>query len=483
VLLLAPNSTESLVNGTAQSGSGSPGGVSTEAQIQIIQSKSVTDAVTKRIGSAPPISITQVGATEVLRLSALSPRPSMAANIANTYASAYIDVRRGAALDDLTAAGQQVQAKIDDLQRQLDALPPASPGPGKAADPAISAEHTGLIAQQEVFKQRLNEIQVQTGVNSAGAQIITPASVPTVPVKPTPIRNGLIAGLAGLVLGLGLAFLLDHLDDSIKSKDQLERSTNGVSTLGIIPAVEGWKTGDAPRIISLEAPTSSASEAYRALRTAIQFMGLDRPIKTIQVTSPSAAEGKTTTIANLAVALASAGQRVVMVDCDLRRPRIHAFFGRSNELGFTSVLLGPVSLTDALQRVHERDRLMLLASGVLPPNPSELLSSRRTGHVLAALQAEADVVLIDSPPVLPVTDAAVLSGRVDVTLLVTRAGVTTGRQLSRAVEVLQQVDAPLVGVVLNGVSAEDAYGYDYRYRYYQQDEKEKARRPAAADRL
>ena len=474
VLVLAPRTSQSIAD--TNGGQSAAQGISTEAQIQIIESKSVTDEVAKRIGSAPAISISEVGQTEVVKLQAESTRPSRAALIANTYANAYIDVRRSQSLDDLTAAAQQVQAKIDDLQRQLDALPPET---GKTPDPTITALHTSLISQQQVFKSRLDQIQVDTGLNSGGAQLITPASVPTSPVKPTPKRSALIAALAGLVLGIGLAFLMDHLDDSIKSKEDLERVGTSVATLGIIPTVEGWKTGDRPRIISLEDPTSAAAEAYRALRTAIQFMGLDRPVKTIQVTSPSAVEGKTTTIANLAVALANAGQRVIMVDCDLRRPRIHSFFGNSNEVGFTSALLGEIPLREAVQRVELREMLMLLASGVLPPNPSELLSSRRAAQVLAALQAEADVVLIDSPPVLPVTDAAVLSGRVDITLLVTRAGVTTRRQLARATEVLQQVDAPLAGIILNGVSAEDAYGYNYGYRYYRKEEPPPRRRAAA----
>jgi non-specific protein-tyrosine kinase len=230
----------------------------------------------------------------------------------------------------------------------------------------------------------------------------------------------------------------------------------------------------------VEAPTSSASEAYRSLRTAIGFIGLDKPLRVIQVTSPSAAEGKTTTIANLAVALANVGKKVVVVDCDLRRPRIHTFFGIPNEVGFTSVLLGEVPLANAAQAVGRR-HLMLLASGQLPPNPSELLSSTRTAQVLATLQAEADVVLVDSPPVLPVTDSAVLSAHVDATLLVIRAGVTTRRQLTRAVEVLEQVAAPLVGTVLNGVTADEGYGYTYNYGYYNSAQAQELHQ--AADRI
>src|SRR5947209_16816371 len=464
-LLLAPRSSETVVGGdTSNQQAADTSTAAVQTQIELIQSASVADAVRKQIGVAPKIAISQVGQTQVVHLSARSARPSTAALVANTYAKAYIDIRRSQALDDLGAAGAQVQGKIGDLEKQIDAIPVVG-NPPHAADPALESRREALINQQSVYRQRLDQLQLEAGLNSGGAQLVTPASVPRSPVSPRPVRNGLVALGGGLVLGVALALLFEQLDDSVKSKDDVERALHHkIPTLGIIPAVEGWR-GSTPRTVSIEEPTSSASEAYRSLRTAIGFLGLDRPLRVIQITSPSAAEGKTTTIANLAVALANAGKRVVIVDCDLRRPRIHAFFHSSNPLGFTSVLLGEVPLGDVMQTVGRR-HLMLLASGPLPPNPSALLSSPRTAQVLRALQAEADVVLVDSPPVLPVTDSAVLSAHVDATLLVMRAGVTTRRQLTRAVEVLEQVASPLVGTVLNGVTADEGYGYAYNYGYY-----------------
>ena len=234
--------------------------------------------------------------------------------------------------------------------------------------------------------------------------------------------------------------------------------------IGAIPAVGGWKERTDIKLISMNAPNSPAAEAYRTLRTAIQFVALDRPMGSCRSPAPNAGEGKTTSLANLGVALAKAGQRVILVCCDLRRPRLHEFFGLNNEIGFTSMLLGRHLSGRALQAVPGIPRLRVLASGPLPPNPSELLSSGRTKEVFAALKAEADIVLIDSPPVLPVTDALVLFRHVDATIMVFAVGQTSQKQAATALAMAQQVDAPLVGAVLNGVPRPAGYG-GYRGRY------------------
>jgi len=440
-------------------------------EIRILSSQPVRDAVRAKIGSAPAISVSSAGTTNVIDVSAQSTNAKQAADVANAYASSYIDVRRKQQVDDLLSAGKEVQAKISDLQTQIDA----------AKDP----QKDTLIVQQALYKQKLDQLQVDASLKTGGAQLVTPASVPTVPVKPTPVKSAIIALAAGLLFGIALAFLVDYLDDSVKTKDDLNKVAPEKPVIGLIPLVEGWRADEAPKLISVEEPTSAAAEAYRTLRTSIQFLALDRPVRTLHVTSPGPQEGKSTTLANLGVALARAGQRVIIVCCDLRRPRIHEFFGLSNDSGFTSVLLGKVPLSAALQKVPDQARLSVMASGPLPPNPSELLSSKRTVEVITSLQAEADIVLIDSPPVLPVTDALVLSGRVDATILVCVSGATTRKDAARAVELLDQVNAPLVGTVLNGVSEANTYGYGGQYYRYQSDDQPEAAtpsRPARAER-
>jgi capsular exopolysaccharide synthesis family protein len=424
-----------------------------ENEIRILSSAPVREAVRAQIGSAPDVSAAAIGSTDLIRVSARSTDPAAAASLANVYASSYIDYRRKQAVDDVLAASQQIQGKITELQKQID----AAPGGG---------QKDSLVEAQSVFKQKLDQLQVAGALKQGGAQLVTPATVPTSPVEPQPFRTGVLALLFGLVLGLGLAFLREFLDDSVKTKDDFERVAPGVPVLGLIPVVTAWRGKETPYLVSQEDPTSPAAEAYRTLRTSIQFLGLDQPMRTLQITSANPQEGKTTTLTNLAVALARSGSTVAVVCCDLRRPRVHEFFGLQNDVGFTSVLLGKVGLAGAMQQVPDQPRLSLLASGPLPPNPSELLSSRRTVEVFGSLQAEYDIVLIDAPPVLPVTDALVLSGRVDATLLVAVAGATTRKEVARAVELLNQVDAPLVGAVINGVDSEGSYGYAYQsYRY------------------
>ncbi|MGH9179945.1 MAG: polysaccharide biosynthesis tyrosine autokinase [Acidimicrobiales bacterium] len=467
-VLLQARSTESLFD--PETGQRNDPVRAVQTEIQVLKSRPVRDLVRKELGSAPKVSASPVGQTDVIEVRAESTDPDRAAAIANAYAESYIDFRRTQAVDDLLAAAEQIQEKITELQGQMDALgatPPTTARGGARPAPAVdvAAQRDQLLAQQALFRQKLDQLQVDAALKSGGAQLVTPAVAPSTPVRPTPVRNGVLALVVGAMLGLGVAFLREYLDDTIRTKEDVERVAGGLPVLSVIPVVPGWKDRRKAMVASLVEPKSAAAEAYRSLRTSVQFLGLDRPVRTLQVTSPSASEGKTSTVANLAVALAGAGQRVIAVDCDLRKPRLHAFFGLDNEVGFTSVLVGDAPLSEALQPLEGVDGLRLLASGSPPPNPSELLAGPRSAQVLESLAAQADVVLVDCPPVLPVTDAAILAGRVDATLVVVTATETHRRRLHQALETLAQVGAPLAGLVLNAARQEAGYGYSYRYRY------------------
>lgn len=429
---------------------GSEAGIPTE--LQVATSRSVREAVAKEVGHDVIVDADSIEGTNVITITAQAGSQAQAVRDANQYARTFIDVRRRQAIDDFLEAADTVQQRISELDAQL----AAAPGLEEAAR---------LTRQRDTFLNELDQLRfAATASQTGGAQIVSRA-VGASKVRPTPARDAVAAFVAGLVLGIALAFLRDYLDDSIKSKSDLERATDGLTVVGMLPAVPGWRESGPPRIVSLTDPQSVYTEAYVTLRTSLQFLSLERSMRMIQVTSPSAGEGKTTTLANLGVVLARSGQRVVMVCCDLRRPRIHQFVGQSNSVGFTSVLLGESPLSAAIHPVPGQPGLVLLPSGPPPPNPAELLSTPRAAEVLQALQANCDIVLVDSPPVLPVADAIVLSHLVDATLLVARVGKTTKRSAHRAIEMLKQVDAPIVGTVLNGLRSSHGDSYALAYGY------------------
>lgn len=211
-------------------------------------------------------------------------------------------------------------------------------------------------------------------------------------------------------------------------------------------------------LVALRDPRSPAAEAYRTLRTNIQFSSLDKPLRTLLATSTVPDEGKSTTLANLAVTMAQAEQRVILVDCDLRRPTLHTLFNMPNDMGLTSMILANDDAMLPLQQTSVPG-LQVLTSGPLPPRPADILGSRRMEAIIERLRAEADVVLFDTPPVIAVTDAAVLANRVDGVLLVLKAGHTTRDHARHARQVLERAKANIIGVVLNNAEIEQGYGY------------------------
>ncbi|MCI0478410.1 MAG: CpsD/CapB family tyrosine-protein kinase [Anaerolineales bacterium] len=221
-------------------------------------------------------------------------------------------------------------------------------------------------------------------------------------------------------------------------------------------------------LITISNPRSPISEAFRTLRTNLEFTSLDKPIRSMVVTSASPEEGKSTTLANLAVAVAQAGKKVILVDCDLRRPSLHQIFDARNTPGFTDMMRDDALMNQPPLQETAVPNLFLLPSGTIPPNPAELLASRRMSDVIAALQQHAEIVLFDAPPVIAVTDAAVLSSKVDAVLLVVSAGKTKREHAKKAKALLDKVNAHLIGTVLNNVKGESNL-----YQYYASGEKTK----------
>lgn len=419
-----------------------------QTEIQVIEGQAVQQRVQDELGLAsepPDANASAVGDTDVISIAVRDPSASNAATLANAYASAYIDVRREQAVDELLSASAEVQIAIDGLQAEIDELDEDDP------------RRNGLVAQLSNFNTTLDQLRVDAALRTGGAAVIKSAEVPTTPVEPTPTRTAVLAAVVGLLIGLGAAFLLDHLDDKVRSEDDLEAAA-GQPVLAVVPVDP--PPNNLP--VAISRPSDEAVEAYRGLRTNVQFLRLDRPINVIQVTSSMAGEGKTTTSANLAVVLAQAGHRVALVDADLRRPRIHEVFGIPQSPGFTDLLLG----TEARHTVSHIDidginRLSIYPSGAVPSNPSELLSGRRTAKLLAEMGDYYDVVIVDSAPVLPVSDSVALAGSVDGVIVVAQAGRVTGDNMADTIDRLSRVSAPVLGLVLNQAakSATGSYAY------------------------
>jgi capsular exopolysaccharide synthesis family protein len=455
-----------------------------QTELEVMRSRSVEEAVANKLGYTPDVSVAAKGQTQVVVISAEDTSKARAVKEADTYAAVYVQTRRDGAIADLNDAVAQLrdqlsgldssladaQAKAASLEQRLAAAPEGDRAPlaaqRDAAQRDLQALQASAVNRRVTLEDQIDQLQTTaTLTQTRGAEIVSKARVPSQPVSPNPRRDGAIALFLGLLVGLGLAFLREYLDDSIRTKDTLDRVTGGLPALALVPALEGWRDRDQAVLESIDHPNSPVAEAYRGLRTSIQFIGIERTVKLVQVTSSSAAEGKSTTSANLAVALARAGKRVVLVDCDLRRPRVHRFFGMSNLVGFTSVLLRDIPASEALVPVDGVPGLNVLPSGPPPPNPSELLGTRSSRDLLRALGEVVDYVIVDSTPLLPVSDSVVLASCVDAVVVVASAGSTTKRSLARSLEMLRLVEAPVVGVVLNRVTGQNAYGYGYGYGY------------------
>ncbi len=458
--VLIPQDVRDSVNQNANPGVSTPDLLDRQLQneISFAQGDRVRGAVRKSVGLVPDVSIALVPNTDELAFSANSGDPAGAANQANAYARAYLDQRRKSKTANFFKTAQTVFDEIRSLRTKKASLPPG--------DPQVAGIQQSIINLQG----SLGDLRASGQLSKVGGDIVRQATTPESPVSPNIPRNGLIAAILGLVLGIALAFARDRFDDSIKSKTELEEATGGLTVMALIPRAEDWPDPDQGYVVSSESPHSPSAESYRTLRVSLQIRARSKenPLRALALTSPGAAEGKSATVANLGVALARAGQRVVVVGCDLRRPRIQSFFGLENSMGFTSVLLGESTPDDVLQEVEGVPGLSVMASGPVVPDPSELLSLSTAQRVIEYLKARWDFVLVDCPPVLPVPDMLQISQMVDGVMVLAAARRSTKRSLSRAIELLEQAGAPLVGSVLNDVRSggEDDYGYGSYDAYY-----------------
>jgi len=345
----------------------------------------------------------------------------------------------------------------------------------------------------EALQLKLKESSIAAGLNTASASVIDQAMTPLGPINAGASTNTTVSAAMGCVLGLLLAFILDSLDDTLRTTEDVE-TTSGLLSIGGIPHFQSLQkpaalidgaaeaVGRSPeqrRIISLSAPNSPAAEAYRALRSSILLSAIDNPLRLLVVTSAFMSEGKSTLSANLGVMLAQRGERVLIVDADLRRSTLHSLLGIPRPLqGLTNLLSRQTGDSAFLHPLAELPNLTYLPAGVVPPNPSELLASHRMAEMMRQWKQEYDRVLIDTAPILAVSDSLAPAARADAVLLVVRAGATRKKALVRAREMLRRANASVLGAVVNDIDLKnDSYygysgGYAYGYGYTAEGTKE-----------
>jgi receptor protein-tyrosine kinase len=480
-LLIRQSDTTALVDG-AQVVNANEAARALNNEVKLFESGTVEAAVAEAYeGPLDPDDVkasVSSNTSDVIEASLVATDPDAAEVLVDLYVTTFVEVRRTLRTDELLAVGTEIQAKIDELATQiaqirqpltdLDAQLAADPGNQDLASrrddmaAQLSPQLSPLESQRAFYQNQIEDLELTADITrSGGAQILTAADASDTPVSPKPIRDAAIALVLGLVLGIGLAFLRDSLDERIRGVADLEQISGGHPTLALVPEVE--KGHDTHFVATRDDSRSVQAESFRSLRTAVKFASLESPVKVLQVTSPSQGEGKTTVVANLAVALAQGGDRVAVVCCDLRRPRVQDRFDMPLTPGLTDVLLGEATLADALRRYDAN--VLVLPAGTPPPNPSELLSSNKAAAVIRALAEEFDVVLVDSTPVLPVTDALVVSRLADATVVVVDSRRTARKAVRRCLQLLGQVNAPVLGLVLNGLPEGGEYGYGYGYGY------------------
>lgn len=407
----------------------------------------------------------------MLEISVVATRPEVAQALASEAARQLIASTKTAELlvdqkdasflqaqiEQLRGSIEQVQPELEDLQAQLDTATSAR------QISELQSRMAGKQAQLNEWRSRYAEMRTQLGGSVANSLTIIESATPGQRVGPNVRMNVLLAALLGLGLALTAVLILEYLDDTVKNPELIERRLGLVSLAAIMRFDDVERRADG--LVALHAPRSPMSEVYRTLRTNISFALLQRDPGPLVVTSVAPGEGKSTTAANLATVFAQSGKRVALVDGDLRKPSLHRFFGLSNSYGLTNLMLDPKLDTESmLQDIEALPDLRLLTSGPLPPNPAEILGSDRTARILQGLQHDFDLVIVDSPPVMLVTDPVVLSMQAAGTLLVLDANTTRVDAARKALETLARSGITPIGAVVNKLESEKAGGY-YRYAY------------------
>jgi len=470
---------------------------------RIMTTRTVLNSVAQRLGlTTLPVSIqvTPITNTQLMTITVTGIDPELAALVANTLVTVFSEQIQADQAARYADSKENLQTQMDALDQQIQSTTGAlavlaqeiqndnttlttllTPDNVKRTQAELDQRAALIDQTQKTLQSRLSQqaeqqstlqnyrtsytillqsyeqIRLAESQSSSGVLLKDPAVTPRGPIQPQPVRSGMLAGVVGLFLGGGVVFLIEFLDDSLRDPQEITRKW-GIPILGMIV---NFAANNGNELITEKQPRSPVSEAFRSIRTNLQFTGVTSPLRTLLVTSPSSEDGKTTIVGNLACVFAQAGRKVVMVDSDLRRPRLHKVFRLPNRFGLTDQFIRSEELLDGAVQPTEVKNLYLLSSGSLPPNPAELIASQKMVEIVQTLEAQYEVVFLDAPPSLVVTDANVLANHADGVILVIRPSTTKRAALRHTIEQLSQVKANIVGVVLNGVNVKNT-----RYSYY-----------------
>lgn len=452
-------------------------------EINIAYSDSVRNEVTAQLGLEPNVAVTADTDSDALAFRGCASTARGSALHANTWANVYVTTKQQAAADSIGAAVEGLQVRLADLRTQrqevrepLDALEDrlaaaTTDGARTRIQTDITQLQSDLAVELQLIDAELQSIantitqlQLRGELARTGTAQVDQVAAPPPRASNAPLsRNLILGGVIGLIIGAAAALLAENLDRSIKSSEDI----HDVPVLGSIPRPSRDMAGVDLSLAAMNYTGSPVAEGYQKVRTAVEFALLGRKITSLQITSPDQAEGKTTTSANLAWAMSAVDHRVVLADVDFRRPRIHDVFGCPPEPGLSDNLLHGTPLNKLALRVDDdRSNMVIIPTGAQPPSPGDFVASPAFSGLLRNLEAEADLVILDSPPVLPVSDALSIARQVDAVIVTARAGKTTRYELTKAVDSLRAVGADVLGVCIVGVKADHPrYGYGYGYGY------------------
>jgi len=453
----------------------------------------VIDAVSSELGfrvNSGQITVTQIENSQLINITVTDLDPNRAALIANTLVtvfadqiqkeqtSRYTELLQGLE-KELAATDVQIQEitlKLADLEVAL-SNEFVEPDPQDLANQSqLEANLSQLRSSRSYLYSSYQSIKLAEAQSTSTIIQKDPAVPNLSPIQPQPMRSAMLSAVVGAMLVGGLIFLVTLLQDQIRDPDEFP-SRWGIPVLGQISKFNS----NSSAIITQIQPRSPDAEAFRALRTNLKFSKIDTPIKTVLITSPSPADGKSTIAANLATVIAQNEQDVILIDADLRRPSLHKIFKVSNRLGLSDYFIRSTEKLSGLVKKANTDRLRLITSGNLPPNPSELLGSKKMIEMLNMLEKRVDMMIIDSPPVLVVTDATVLAPRMDGVILVVDTKKTKRSAVKHAVEQLHQVNAHIVGVVVNNAKTKRSQYYRSRNYYTKPKERIEQEQPVLVE--